>query len=347
MAGLVCAKRPNAFNRRIVFDSYSAKDCSAADAICEYPDKNFLNDPALTQIRLTGCGAEDARRPIDYVLLGIGGNDIGAAALIAQVALRDDTLDSVALRYLFTRHLGETENGRIASVRLRYLANKYHHLSQAFATLLPIRADGLTDPQSRVLLLGYPLADSSENGVVCGADAATSDQADKSMDGLNMFGAFLDSALGSPDKTGIVADVHRALCDLDLARAGWLKGSLDPDGAKSRLEDTVEIDLRAVGGRLSRGRDSPLELCRRFRRDLDASRLLRDLGTEPSAARTLRRRPASRKRSRCRSFHRRAARVRRSPTTSPSSGPTPHERVGCAASTTPISAPTGRSRWRT
>lgn len=240
VAGLVCAKRPNAFDRRIVFGSYNAKDCSAADAICEFPDKNFLNDPTLTQIRLTGCGAEDARRPIDYVLLGIGGNDIGAAALIAQVALRDDTIDSVALRYLFTRHLGETENGRIASLRLRYLANKYHHLSQAFATLLPIRADGSTDPQSRVLLLGYPLADSSENGVVCGADAATSDQADKSVDGLNMFGAFLDSALGSPDKTGIVADVHRALCDLDLARAGWLKGSLDPHGAKIRLEELLK-----------------------------------------------------------------------------------------------------------
>jgi hypothetical protein len=116
------------------------------------------------EIDLFGCGDQGYRRPIDYVLLSIGGNDIGFASLVAQEALPTETIDLDVLRGLLQHALGVIEDRKGAEARLSFLDHIYTRLDDAFRTLMPVREHDL----SRILLTAYPLPDGWEGTSLCG-----------------------------------------------------------------------------------------------------------------------------------------------------------------------------------
>ncbi|MGH6814916.1 MAG: hypothetical protein ACREC6_04370 [Hyphomicrobiaceae bacterium] len=92
-------------------------------------------------------------RPIDLVLLSIGGNDVGFGSLVASAVLRPDVLDP-----LYKMDIGE------AKQRARLLRRNYATVNQALRTILHV-----TDPR-RVLLTAYPPMAFDSAGQPCAAN---------------------------------------------------------------------------------------------------------------------------------------------------------------------------------
>ena len=195
---------------------------SACDERTKAPSRRFQ-----TRVEIRGCEQGDDRRPIDYIMLSVGGNDIGFAALVAEEALRRGTLDYDLLRGVLEDLLGAIEDGKTAADRLDYLQDIYFHLNDAFKATLPVRDQDL----SRVLLAAYPLPDQWRGNGLCGDNLDGSRRADESMDGVDVFGGF--AGQGAAAKKATVEDVHAAACKLDVRRSAWMNGTLDPDKQSS------------------------------------------------------------------------------------------------------------------
>ncbi|HEX9168437.1 MAG TPA: hypothetical protein VF886_05845 [Roseiarcus sp.] len=209
-ARIVCDRPATAWETKVKLQStFRSAECGEG-VLCEYTNKRTLNftllqhasrlnfdrnrnQAPLQKIILHGCGQDGYRRPIDYLLLSIGGNDIGFASLVAQEALPTQTLDAEVLRELLQYTFGLIEDGAAAEVRLGFLPHIYARLNEAFAKLMPIRGQDL----SRVLLAAYPLPDGGTGSMLCGETAASAGRADNTMDGLNVLGGFANN--GAPD----------------------------------------------------------------------------------------------------------------------------------------------------
>ena len=183
--------------------------------------------PAPHQIQLSGCGDDGYRRSIDYILLSIGGNDIGFASLVAQDALLAGTVDLDILRHFLQYALGAIEDRKGAEDRLSFLDHIYTRLNEAFRTLMPMREHDL----SRILLTAYPLPDGWKGTSLCGDDTGGAQRADETMDAINVLGGFMNG--GAPDQTkkGIVASVHAAACELDVWRKKWMDEAAGASGS--------------------------------------------------------------------------------------------------------------------
>jgi hypothetical protein len=235
VASLVCDRLTTDWSRVVAYldHDHFRPDACDQNVLCEYRSGGGREHPRRTNkgaqvqrppgVDIKGCGQDGYRRQIDYVMLSIGGNDIGFAPLVAQEALRGGTLDYDVLRGILQDLLGDIEDGTTAANRLDYLQDIYFHLNDALAKTLPIRGQDL----SRVLLAGYPLPDGWGGNGLCGDNVEGSLRANDSMDGVDVLGGFSDGGVAA--KKSIVEDVHQAACKLNVRRGAWMNGSLDPD----------------------------------------------------------------------------------------------------------------------
>lgn len=128
----------------------------------KYPFTFSLNGklPLLEDIFLASCPREQAR-PIDLLLLSVGGNDVGFVRLVANAILDDEGLLRSIGGWMGTVH-GSTE----ALAALPELELRYRALSRAIRAHLHVPSN----QQDRVLLTAYPLMTVLSDGTsVCPA----------------------------------------------------------------------------------------------------------------------------------------------------------------------------------
>jgi lysophospholipase L1-like esterase len=135
------------------------------------------------------CPGNDFRRPLDFVFLSIGGNDIGFSNIVAWASLRDNV--SSAIASFFGATVSATEFAR----RMRdVLPDAYGRLAQALERSLPLYSspDGVFDP-SRVILTAYPDLVTDESGNICEAAPREGDGEDRFVanQSLDMFSSWL------------------------------------------------------------------------------------------------------------------------------------------------------------
>jgi hypothetical protein len=244
-ARVVCENRTKSWTVTLKYDSkFRPSDCGER-FLCEYANPTLDlrplrsatglalsgNQAPTGQLTLYGCGDDGYRRPIDYVLLSIGGNDIGFASLVVQEALLQGTIDLDVLRGLLKNVFGVTETRDGAEKQLSFLDHIYMRLNEAFRTLMPVREHDL----SRILLTAYPLPDGWEGTKsLCGEIVDSARRADDSMDATNFLGGFMVNGVPDGQKQKIVADVHKAACELDVWRMKWMD---EAAGASGSMDD--------------------------------------------------------------------------------------------------------------
>jgi hypothetical protein len=135
------------------------------------------------------CPGNRFRRPIDFLLLSVGGNDIGFSNIVAWASLRESASASIASFF------GATVSASEFSRRMRdILPDAYARLSAVLQSTLPIHsaADGVFDP-SRIILTAYPDLVTNEAGELC--DAAPNDGVEEDRyaanQSLDMFSSWL------------------------------------------------------------------------------------------------------------------------------------------------------------
>jgi hypothetical protein len=243
-ARILCDRRPAAWTVSVnPLPEFRPRECGE-HILCEYKNGQTLDFGLIqraSRVRLDrnrhqlpnkaftllGCGQDGYRRPIDYVLLSIGGNDIGFASLVAQEALPTQTPDIKVLRPLLQYVFGLIQDGAGAEVRLGFLPHIYARLNEAFAKLMPIRGQ----ERSRIFLAAYPLPDGGTGSTLCGETATSAGRADDTMDGVNVLGGFLNGAAPDSAKVKIVKDVHEAACKLDVWRTAWMDEAAGGSGS--------------------------------------------------------------------------------------------------------------------
>lgn len=160
------------------------------------------------------CPDNKYRRPVDYVFLSIGGNDIGFANVVAWATLRKGTSATLA------KFFGATVPPKQFAENMRdILPGAYAQLAKALEVAIPLYSgDPVFDP-SRVVLTSYPDMLVDETGSVCEAgdsDTEFEDQfaANQSMD---VFSSWLATT------SGRLKSVHDQLSALHT-RMGDLAG---------------------------------------------------------------------------------------------------------------------------
>jgi hypothetical protein len=135
------------------------------------------------------CPEKAFRRPLDFLLLSVGGNDIGFANIVAWASLRDTVSTSIA------GFLGATVSDEEFSRRMRdVLPTSYAKLAAALEATVPVTsaADGVFDP-SRIILSAYPDLVTNEAGEICEAAPSEGDGEDRfaANQSLDMFSSWL------------------------------------------------------------------------------------------------------------------------------------------------------------
>jgi lysophospholipase L1-like esterase len=140
------------------------------------------------------CPGNSFRRPVDFLFLSIGGNDIGFSNLVGWATLRDSTSASLA------KFFGATVSPKQFAANMKdNLPAAYARLAKAIATAVPLRAGEQGFDPSRVVLTAYPDILEDENGKVCpaGEEGDNEDQfaANQSLDGFNAWLVVTNSKL--------------------------------------------------------------------------------------------------------------------------------------------------------
>jgi lysophospholipase L1-like esterase len=138
---------------------------------------------------LPHCPNNAFRRPLDFLFLSVGGNDIGFSNIVAWASLRETASTAIAA------FLGATVSAEEFSRRMReILPDSYARLSSALQATVPLTSagDGVFDP-SRVVLTAYPDLVTNEAGGIC--EAAPSEGRDEDRypanQSLDMFSSWL------------------------------------------------------------------------------------------------------------------------------------------------------------
>jgi hypothetical protein len=108
------------------------------------------------------CPGNAYRRNVDFLLLSIGGNDIGFANLVGWATLRDSTAASLA------KFFGATVSAKqFAENMVNILPGAYAKLAKAIETAVPLRNGELGFDPSRIVLTAYPDILEDETGKIC------------------------------------------------------------------------------------------------------------------------------------------------------------------------------------
>lgn len=150
---------------------------------------------------LPTCPGNNFRRSLDFVLLSVGGNDIGFSNIVAWASLRDSA--SAAIASFF----GATVSAKEFARRMRdVLPDAYAELASALERTVPVTSagDGVFDP-SRVVLTAYPDLVTNEAGELCEASPDEGDGEDRyaANQSLDMFSSWLTAR---PDRLAKVRE---------------------------------------------------------------------------------------------------------------------------------------------
>ncbi len=203
------------------------------------------------------CPENQLRRPVDYVLLSVGGNDIGFSNLVAWVTLKS----SVSAR--LAKFFGATVSADQFRKNMEdTLPGAYAKLARALETAVPMPRDGLRFDASRVILSAYPDILSDENDKVChvGESPEVDYAANQSLD---FFSSWLNV---NPRKINAasaqIAELHRRMRSL-AGDHGWtFAGRAYEDRAfrgrgfcaqnRSRMADATEVLIMPCWGKAKR-----------------------------------------------------------------------------------------------
>jgi lysophospholipase L1-like esterase len=135
------------------------------------------------------CPGNAFRRPLDFLFLSVGGNDIGFSNIVAWASLRDTVSTSIA------GFFGATVSDEEFSRRMRdVLPDSYARLAAALEATVPLSSgvDGVFDP-SRIVLTAYPDLVTNEAGGICEAAPAEGSGEDRyaANQSLDMFSSWL------------------------------------------------------------------------------------------------------------------------------------------------------------
>lgn len=191
------------------------------------------------------CPDRNFRRPLDFLFLTVGGNDIGFSNIVAWASLREGASSKVAAFF------GATVSAEEFSRRMRdVLPVSYAKLAAAFEASLPLMSasDGVFDP-SRVVLSAYPDLVTDETGGICMAAPGDTDEEDRypANQSLDMFSSWLTArASRLADVRSQFSSLYRRMRDL-AGDHGWtFAGSIYSD----RMFDGHGFcaqDLRRIG----------------------------------------------------------------------------------------------------
>ncbi len=168
---------------------------------------------------LPSCPGNAFRRPLDFLFLSVGGNDIGFSNIVAWASLRDTVSTSIA------GFFGATVSAEEFSRRMRdVLPESYARLAAALESTVPLAsgADGVFDP-SRVVLTAYPDLVTNETGEICEAAPAEGSGEDRyaANQSLDMFSSWLTAR---PERLAAVREqfavLHKRMRDL-AGDHGW------------------------------------------------------------------------------------------------------------------------------
>ena len=141
------------------------------------------------------CPGNNFRRSLDFLLLSVGGNDIGFSNIVAWASLRDSASSTIAAFF------GATVTAEEFATRMHdILPDAYAQLAAALEQSVPVASapDGVFDP-SRVILAAYPDLVTNEAGEICEASPDGSDGEDRyaANQSLDMFSSWLTA---QPDR---------------------------------------------------------------------------------------------------------------------------------------------------
>ena len=141
------------------------------------------------------CPGNNFRRSLDFLLLSVGGNDIGFSNIVAWASLRDSASSSIAAFF------GATVTAEEFATRMHdILPDAYAQLAAALEQSVPVASapDGVFDP-SRVILAAYPDLVTNEAGEICEASPDGGDGEDRyaANQSLDMFSSWLTA---QPDR---------------------------------------------------------------------------------------------------------------------------------------------------
>ncbi len=157
--------------------------------------RELCRDKPEIEHGLPTCPGKNFRRSLDFVLLSVGGNDIGFSNIVAWASLRDSASSAIASFF------GATVSAKEFSQRMRdILPDAYAQLASALESTVPITSagDGVFDP-SRIVLTAYPDLVTNETGDICEASPEDGDGEDRyaANQSLDMFSSWLTA---QPDR---------------------------------------------------------------------------------------------------------------------------------------------------
>jgi hypothetical protein len=132
------------------------------------------------------CPNNAYRRNVDFLLLSIGGNDIGFSNLVGWATLRDSTSSTLA------KFFGATVSAKQFSENMQgVLPAAYAKLAKAIETAIPLRNGDIGFDPSRIVLTAYPDILEDETGKVCASGEEGVDEdvfpANQSLDGFSSW----------------------------------------------------------------------------------------------------------------------------------------------------------------
>ncbi len=108
------------------------------------------------------CPGNNYRRNVDFLLLSVGGNDIGFSNLVAWATLRDSAAGKLASFF------GATVSPKEFAANMKNkLPGAYAKLAKAIEMAVPLKGEDKAFDPSRVVLTAYPDILEDENGNVC------------------------------------------------------------------------------------------------------------------------------------------------------------------------------------
>jgi hypothetical protein len=163
------------------------------------------------------CPKQAYRRNVDFLLLSIGGNDIGFSSLVGWATLRSSTSSTLA------KFFGATVSAKQFAANMQeILPGAYARLAKAIEVAVPLRNGDLNFDPSRVILTAYPDILEDETGKVCPAGEEDVDEdlypANQSLDA---FSSWLVVTPGKLERAhGQLEQLHKRIGEL-AEDHGW------------------------------------------------------------------------------------------------------------------------------
>ena len=120
------------------------------------------------------CPDKQFRRPVDYLMLSVGGNDVGFRNVVAWATLRSGTSATLA------KFLGATVSAKDFARNVKdTLPGAYARLAKAIERAVPLYSEEPVFDATRVILSAYPDMLVDETGAVCPAGGKEEDEEDR------------------------------------------------------------------------------------------------------------------------------------------------------------------------